>query len=110
MDHADLTDYVRFDEEEPTRHEVFESRHLFSQMLCIGRNQTYGPVADPGADAMATVLAGEAAFQVGKKRKRLPQWGAVMVPAGTELTVTNASQDPLVVLLVAGPPPAPVES
>lgn len=107
MEHADLTDYVRFDETDPARHEVFESERLFSQVLCIGRNQTYGPVADADADAMATVLAGEAAFQVGKNRKRLQQWGAVLVPAASELTVKNASEDPLVVLLVAAPPPAP---
>jgi hypothetical protein len=43
---------------------------------------------------------------VDRKRKRLKQWGTVLVPAGAELVVTNASYDPAVVLLVTAPPPA----
>jgi hypothetical protein len=39
------------------------------------------------------------------KRKRLTQWGAVLVPAGGEVTVRNSSIDPLVVMLTAAPPP-----
>lgn len=107
MEHADLTDYVLFDEGEPQRHVVFESARLFTQVLCIGRNQAHGPVADPGADAVVTILAGEAAVQAGRKRKRLRQWGSALIPAGSEATFTNASEDPLVILLVTAPPPAP---
>lgn len=107
MEHADLSDYVLFDEREPQRHVVFESTRLFSQVLCLGRNQSHGPVGDPEADAMATVLAGEAVVQGGRKRKRLRQWGTALIPAGSELTVTNASEEPLVILLVTAPPPPP---
>ena len=107
MEHADLSDYVRFDEREPQRHAVFETDRLFSQVVCIGRNQAHGPVADPGADAMVTVLAGQTVVQAGKKRKRLRQWGTALIPAGSELTVINASEEPLVILLVTAPPPPP---
>lgn len=107
MEHAKLTDHVHFSAEEPQRSTVFESEHLWSQVVCLDRNQAYGPVTDPEADAIVTVLAGEGAFQVGKKRKRLPQWGALLVPAGSALNVTNASGDPLVLLLVTAPPPTP---
>ncbi len=109
MDHADLTDYVRFSPDGPTRHTVFESARLWSQVICLERNQSYGPVTDEGADAMVAVLAGEAAFAVGRRRKRLKQWGALLVPAGAELAVTNASADPLVILMITAPPPAPPE-
>jgi glyoxylate utilization-related uncharacterized protein len=107
MDHAKLTDHVRFSEEGPERSTVFESDHLWSQVICLDRNQSYGPVTDPEADALLTVLAGECAVQLVKKRKRLGQWGAVLVPARSPLSVTNASADPLVLLLVTAPPPAP---
>jgi hypothetical protein len=33
----------------------------------------------------------------------------VMVPAGAELTIRNASVDPLVLMLTAAPPPVPHE-
>lgn len=107
MEHANLGDYVLFDDREPQRHAVFETDRLFSQVVCIGRNQAHGPVADPEADAMVTVLAGEAVVQAGKKRKRLRQLGAALIPAGSEATFTNASEDPLVILLVTAPPPPP---
>ena len=53
------------------------------------------------------MLAGEVAAQVGKGRARMKQWEAVDVPAGQDLTVRNASDDPSVVLLVVAPPPDP---
>lgn len=107
MEHADLTEYVRFDPEGPSRHTVFESSRLWSQVVCLDRNQTYGPVTDPDSDGMLTILAGEGVFMVDRRRKRLRQWGTAMVPARSELTVTNASADPLVLLLVTAPPPVP---
>ena len=105
MDTADLRDLVEFSEGEVLRHTAFESEHLWSQVVCIDRNRRYGPVSDPHADAMLTILAGEAVFLVDKRRKRMKQWGAVMVPAGAELVVTNASPEPLVILMVTAPPP-----
>ena len=44
-------------------------------------------------------------MQVGTSRARLRQWASVAVPAGEELTVRNASEEPSVVLLVLAPPP-----
>jgi hypothetical protein len=36
----------------------------------------------------------------------MKQWEAVDVPAGLELTVRNASEEPSVVLLMVAPPPS----
>ena len=52
------------------------------------------------------MVAGEVVIQVTRSRKRLRQWATVLVPAGDEVTLTNASADPAVVLIVAAPPPA----
>ncbi len=64
-------------------------------------------MSDPASDAILAVISGEVAAQVGKGRSRMKQWDSVLVEAGVELTVRNASPDPAVLLLVAAPPPAP---
>lgn len=107
MDAVDLRDLVEFEEGEAVRRTVFESERLWAQTVCVDQNGSYGPVSDKDADALVTILAGEAVFLVDKKRKRLKQWGSVLVAAGAELVVTNASTEPLVLLMVAAPPPPP---
>ncbi|MGH2691439.1 MAG: cupin domain-containing protein [Actinomycetota bacterium] len=107
MDAADLQDLVEFEEGKVVRRTVFEADHLWAQMVSLGQNGSYGPVSERDADAMLTIVAGEAVFLVDKKRKRLKQWGSVLVPAGAELVVRNASTEPLVILMVAAPPPPP---
>ena len=107
MERRNLTRMVHFSPDGVRRETVFETGHLWSQILCFERNQSLGPVTDPEADAMFTIVAGEAVFMVDGDRRRLKQWGSVLVPAGAEVTVSNASVDPLVLLVVAAPPPAP---
>jgi len=65
-----------------------------------------GPMSDADADGLCTVLSGEVSLQVGRRRARMKQWEAAHVPAGEPLTLTNASGEPSVVLLVLAPPPA----
>lgn len=105
MESRDLKDLVRFSEGGVTRETVFETERVWSEVLCFDRAQRLGPLKDAAADAVFTIVAGEAVFQVDRKRKRLGQWGSVLVPAGAELTVANASVEPLVLLLVVAPPP-----
>lgn len=107
VDAADLRDFVEFSEGDVLRKTVFESERLWSQVVTLDRNQHYGPVSDPAADAMLTILVGEAVFMVDRSRKRMKQWGSVVVPAESELVVTNASPEPLVILMVTAPPPVP---
>ena len=106
MKARDLRDSVRFDPEVVTHETVFETDRLWSEVACLDRNQTLGPIVDEDSDAVFTIVAGEAVFVVGRDRQRLKQWRAVLVPAGTEVTVTNASTEPLVLMVVAAPPPA----
>jgi hypothetical protein len=105
MESADLTEFVRFSPDGPTRETIFESERVWCQVICMDRNQTLGPIGDPRADGVLTVIAGEAVVMVDRSRKRLKQWGAVLVPAAAELVMTNASADPAVVLFVTAPPP-----
>ncbi len=106
MENRNIKRFVHFSPDEVTRETVFETEHLWSQVLCLSVNQKVGPLEDPGADAMFLVVAGQGVFQVDTKRRRLDQWGTVLVPAGAAVTISNATGDPLVLLPVAAPPPA----
>ena len=105
VDARDLRDLVRFDEDGPHHEELFETEHLWSEVVCLERNQALGTIGDRDSDALVLVVTGRVVVQVDRRRKRLEQWGTTLVPAGSELTVTNATEDPAVVLLVASPPP-----
>jgi glyoxylate utilization-related uncharacterized protein len=102
----DIRDLVAFSDDEARRRTLVENEHLWSEIVCLQGSQGHGPIRDDGADGILVVLAGEVATQVGKGRARMKQWEAVEVPAGLELTVRNASEEPSVVLLVVAPPPA----
>jgi len=96
---------VRFADDGARTEVLYETEHLWSQVVCLQGAQGHGPVSDERADGIAAVLSGEVAAQVGAGRARMTQWEAVVVPAGEALTLRNASQEPAVVLLVLAPPP-----
>jgi redox-sensitive bicupin YhaK (pirin superfamily) len=102
----DLRDLVAFEEDGPAHQALFESQHLWSEVVCLDRNQSIGAISDRDSDALVLVVTGKVVVQVDRGRIRLEQWTTTLVPAGSELTVTNATGDPAVVLLVAAPPPA----
>jgi glyoxylate utilization-related uncharacterized protein len=102
----DIRDLVRFSDDEPRRWTLIEGERLWSEIVCLQGAQGVGPIRDADADGIVLVLAGEVATQVGKGRARMKQWETVEVPAGMELTVRNASDEPAVVLLVVAPPPS----
>jgi redox-sensitive bicupin YhaK (pirin superfamily) len=107
VERKDLRDLVRFTEGGPNHERLFLSDHLWSEVVCLEGAQGFGPIADPDSDAVCTVLAGRIAVQVDRQRTKLDQWGSALIPAGSSLTVRNASPDPSVVLLIAAPPPTP---
>ena len=105
MEQRNLKQFVHFSLDGVRRETVFETDRLWTQVLCFERNQSIGPITDPDSDGVFVIIAGEAVFQVDGRRKRLDQWGTVLVPAGAAVTVTNASVDPLVLFLLTAPPP-----
>jgi quercetin dioxygenase-like cupin family protein len=107
VEETNLKEHVQFSPDGVRRETLFDTGRLWAEVLCFERNQRVGPVMDPDSDALFTVAAGQAVVQVDNKRKRVEQWTTVLVPAGSEVTVTNASADPLVMFLVAAPPPVP---
>jgi glyoxylate utilization-related uncharacterized protein len=107
MKPRDIRDLVHFSDGEARHETLFESEHLWSEVICVQGSQGLGPMSDRASDAILAVLSGEIATQVDEDRSRMKQWESVLVPAGAQLTIRNASADPAVLLLVAAPPPAP---
>jgi glyoxylate utilization-related uncharacterized protein len=105
VDAAQLQDLVQFEEGSVVRRTVFESERLWAQLLCLDRNGSFGPLSDADADAVLTIVAGEAVFLVDRGRRRLKQWGSVLVPHGSQVVIRNASPEPLVILMTVAPPP-----
>lgn len=105
MEARDLRDLVRFDEHGPHHETLFDAERLWSEVVCLDRNQSLGPIADRDSDALCLVVTGKVVLQVDRRRKRLEQWETALVPAGSTLSVTNATGDPAVLLLIAAPPP-----
>jgi mannose-6-phosphate isomerase-like protein (cupin superfamily) len=102
----DIRDLVHFSDDEPRRKTLIEGERLWSEIVCLQQAQGLGPIRDDESDGILVVLAGEVATQVGKGRARMKQWEAVEIPAGLELTIRNASEEPAVVLVVVAPPPS----
>jgi glyoxylate utilization-related uncharacterized protein len=107
MKTKDIRDLVWFSDDDARTETLFETDRLWSQVVCLQHAQGIGPVTDTRSDAIVTVLAGEIAVQSGKGRARMAQWESIVVPAGTDLTLRNASAEPSVVLMVLAPPPMP---
>lgn len=105
MDVRDLRDLVHFDEDGPRHEPLFETERLWSEVVCLADGQALGPISDRDSDAVLLVVSGKVVVQVDRGRKRREQWETALVPAGSELTLTNATSDPAVVLLVVAPPP-----
>ena len=106
MNTLDIRDLVHFSDDEPRRRTLIEGARLWSEIVCLQQAQGLGPIRDDESDGILVVLAGEVATQVGKGRARMKQWEVVEVPAGLELTIRNASEEPAVVLVVVAPPPS----
>ncbi len=107
MNTRDIRDLVHFSDDEAHHETLLEGEHLWSEVICIQGAQGLGPMRDDTSDALLSVLSGEVSAQVGKGRARLKQWETILIPAGDELTLRNASSEPAVLLLVAAPPPTP---
>ena len=82
MKPRDIRDLVYFSDDEARHETLFESEHLWSEVICLQGAQGLGPMTDPASDAVLFVLAGEVAMQVGKSRARMKQWESLLVPGG----------------------------
>jgi len=106
MKTRNVTDLIYFDDDAARTEVLHETSQLFAQVICLQEAQGVGPMSDPTADGLVMVLAGEVAAQIGKGRARMRQWETIVVPAGEDITLRNASADASVVLMVLAPPPA----
>ena len=61
---TDLRDLVRFSDDGPVHAPVHESERLWSELVCLDRNQGIGPIADPDSDAICLVVTGKIVVQL----------------------------------------------
>ena len=64
METKDLRDLVEFAEGAAVHRSLFESERLWSEVLCLERNQRHGPISDPQSDGLFVVVAGEVVVQM----------------------------------------------
>ena len=89
----------------PRHEELFESEHLWSEVVCLDRNQALGTHRRPGLGCTRARRDGRVVVQQNLGRKRLEQWETTLVPAGSELTITNATGEPAGSCSSPAPPP-----
>ena len=65
VDAKDLRDLVRFDEVGPRHEALFESEHLWSEIVCLEHNQALGTIEDRDSDALVLVVTGRVVDAVG---------------------------------------------
>ena len=101
---VDLRDYVEFDLELPAGRRVMETDVLALDLICLEPQQTLDARTFETADAVYTVLGGQAWVVTDDAEVTLQSLQAVMVPAGIAHGLRNSSADPLILQVVTSPP------
>ncbi|HGY10678.1 MAG TPA: cupin domain-containing protein [Oceanithermus profundus] len=101
-----LEELVEFNPEKMKKIPVFDSEHMFYDLYALLPGQMQKVHAHEESDKVYLVLAGEARVQVGEEQATLTTGQAVRAPAGAPHGVWNASEQPVVLLVVMAPKPA----
>ena len=101
---VDLRDYVEFDLALPAGRRVMETDVLALDLICLEPQQTLEARTFATADAVYTVLGGQAWVVTDDAEVTLQSLQAVMVPAGIAHGLRNSSADPLILQVVTSPP------
>lgn len=101
---VDLRDYVEFDLDLPAGRRVLETDVLALDLICLEPQQSLAVRSFATADAVYTVLGGNAWVVTDDHEVTLGALQAVMVPAGVPHGLRNTSPDPLILQVVTSPP------
>jgi quercetin dioxygenase-like cupin family protein len=101
---VDLKDYVEFDLDLPAGRRVLATDVLALDLICLEPQQVVGARTFRTADAVYTVLGGQAWVVTDEAEVVLRPLQAVLVPAGVPHGLRNAAADPLIVQVVTSPP------
>jgi quercetin dioxygenase-like cupin family protein len=100
-----LRDRVAYQDEKMARHRLAGTARCQADLYCLRPGQRQAPHAHADQDKLYLGVEGVGRIRVGEQESPLEPGTLVLAPAGVEHGVTNASDAPLVVLVVVVPPP-----
>lgn len=99
-----LRDRVAYQDEKMARHRLTGTARCQADLYCLRPGQRQAPHAHPDQDKLYLGVEGVGRIRVGEHESALEPGTLVLAPAGVEHGVINASDAPLVVLVVVVPP------
>lgn len=97
---------VRFSDETMQKVGLVETDRFFFDLYCLKPGQSQKVHRHGGSDKIYYVLGGRASIRVGEEQGELKPGQAVLAPAGVDHGVTNATAEPLTLLVFMAPKPA----
>lgn len=101
---VDLRDYVHFLEAEPAVRRVFATDVVAMDLVGLEPQQVIAARTLASADAIYTVIGGQAWIVTDEAEVTLAPLQSLLVPAGTPHGVRNDAVDPLILQVVVSPP------
>ena len=101
---VDLRDYVEFDTGAPLARRALLTDVLALDVICLEPQQTVDARTFATADAVYTVLGGQAWVVTDDAEVTLTALQAILVPAGVPHGLSNLAADPLILQMVTSPP------
>jgi quercetin dioxygenase-like cupin family protein len=84
---------------------LFETDRLFFDLYCLAPGQAQKVHRHAGSDKIYYVLSGRATVRVGEEQQVLTAGQAVLAPSGSDHGVSNATGEPLTLLVFMAPKP-----
>jgi quercetin dioxygenase-like cupin family protein len=100
-----MSDHRIFSPEKLKKNNLAETPNLFVDLYCLEPGQEQKPHRHTGSDKIYIVLEGRGRFRVGSEESDLENGLGVLAPSGEEHAVRNATNDPLVLLVMMAPKP-----
>ena len=105
MQIATVAEKIRFADGKMQKIGLLETDRFFLDLYCLKPGQAQKLHTHESSDKVYYVLDGRASVRVGTEQHDLADGQAVLVPAGQEHGVTNASGEPLTLLVFMTPKP-----
>jgi quercetin dioxygenase-like cupin family protein len=100
-----LRDHRIFSPDKLKKNNLADTPNLFVDLYCLSPGQEQKSHRHEGSDKVYIVLEGRGRFRVGAEESDLESGLGVLAPSGEVHAVRNASDAPLVVLVVMAPKP-----
>ncbi len=100
-----VADRMHFSSEKMQKVGLVESDRLFLDLYCLGPGQAQRAHIHPDSDKVYYVLRGRARVRIAEEEEDVAAGQAVLAPAGAPHGVSNATTEPLTLLVFMAPKP-----